>query len=245
MKLFRKVFGRIWAVWGLLLFTITMLIFMVPFVLISYMKEPRRTHRFIRFSRTWMDIFLNGIGCHLTIKGNEHFKPGVNYIVICNHNSLMDVPVSCPYIPGGNKTIAKIEITKVPIFGSIYKMGSVLVDRNDEKSRRESYLQMKEVLNIGLHMAVYPEGTRNKTSEPLKKFQDGAFRLATETGKPIIPALIFNTRKALPMEQSFFLWPHPLQMHFLEPIEMNDSDTITSLKEKVYKIMSDYYVAHR
>ena len=46
-------------------------------------------------------------------------------------------------------------------------------------------------------MCIYPEGTRNRTEEPLKKFHDGAFRLAVSSGKEIIPAIIFNTKKAL------------------------------------------------
>lgn len=198
----------------------------------------------MRFCRAWMSIFLPGIGCPLTIKGREHFKKGETYIVVCNHNSLMDVPASTLGLPGGNKTIAKKEMVRIPVFGIMYRMGSVLVDRKNEKSRRESYTRMKQVLNMGLHMCLYPEGTRNKTNEPLKAFQDGAFRLAHDTRKSIIPAVIFNTRKALPFDKPFFLWPHPLQMHFLEPVPVNENETTTQLKEKVFTIMKEYYVKH-
>lgn len=243
MKIFKEVFARIWAVWGIILFIITMLIFMIPFLLIRTIKEPERTMRFIRLSKVWMQIFLNGIGCPLTVKGKEHFKPGRNYIVVCNHNSLMDVPVTCPFVPGGNKTIAKQEMATTPVFGMLYKMGSVLVDRKSEKSRRESYLKMKQVLDSGLHMCIYPEGTRNRTNEPIKSFHDGAFRLAFDTRKEILPTLVFNTRKALPPNKTFFLLPHPLQMHFLPSIHVSDNDTVAVLKEKVFKIMNEYYVS--
>ena len=146
MKIFREIFGRIWAVWGVILFIVTMFLFMIPFLIIRTLPEPVMTRRFIRASKLWMQIFLNGIGCPLTVKGKEHFEEGKNYIVVCNHNSLMDVPISCPYIPGGNKTIAKKEMAKVPVFGILYAMGSILVDRNSERSRRESYQKMKQVL---------------------------------------------------------------------------------------------------
>ena len=69
------------------------------------------------------------------------------------------MPVSSPGIPGGNKTIAKAEMAKIPLFGLIYKTGSILVDRKNEKSRRDSFTKMKEVLDMGLHMCIYPEGT--------------------------------------------------------------------------------------
>ncbi|MEJ7768731.1 MAG: lysophospholipid acyltransferase family protein [Chitinophagaceae bacterium] len=244
MRIFKEIFGRIWAAWGILLFVVTMLFFMIPFLIIRLLPEPRMTRIFIAFSKVWMQIFLNGIFCPLTVKGKENFQEGCNYIVVCNHNSLMDVPVSCPFIPGGNKTIAKEEMAKTPLFGMMYKMGSVLVDRKSEKSRRESYLKMKQVLQIGLHMSIYPEGTRNKTNEPLKSFHDGAFRLAVDTGKPIIPALIFNTKKVLPVNKTFYVIPHPLEMHFLQPVQVG-SYTSVELKDKVFEVMMKYYVAHR
>ncbi len=200
---------------------------------------------FISFSRIWMNVFLTFAGCPLSVKGRKNFKPGETYVVVCNHNAFMDVPVSCPYIPGGNKTIAKIELSKVPVFGLIYKTGSVLVDRKSETSRRESFSKMKEVLAMGLHMSIYPEGTRNTTNEPLKPFHDGAFRLAIDTQKKIIPTLIFNTRKAMPADKTFFLLPYRLSMHFLEPVEFLENDTAQSLKERVFSKMKDYYILHK
>src|SRR5690606_5622448 len=120
----------------------------------------------------------------------EHFEKGKSYIVTCNHNSFMDVPVVTPFLPGPNRTIAKIEMASIPIFGIIYQRGSVLVDRKKDDSRKHSFLQMREVLSKGLHMAIYPEGTRNKTKEPLQYFHNGAFKLAVDTGHAIIPAVL-------------------------------------------------------
>lgn len=243
MNLLKLIFGRVWAVWAIIWFVVTMLIFYIPFLIINTFEEPRKTRLFIWYSKGWMNLFLPFVGCPLTVRGKEHFKAEENYIVVFNHNSLMDVPVTCPYVPGGNKTIAKMEFTKAPLFGLLYRIGSVLVDRKSEKSRKESFAKMKQVLAMGLHMCIYPEGTRNQTTEPLKEFHDGAFRLAADTGKRIVPTLLFNTRKALPPDKGFFLWPHPLAMHFLEPVGLKSEETISQLKERVYGIMKDYYVS--
>ncbi len=245
VRVFRAVFGRIWALWGIVLFVSSLIVFLVPFTLFClFVPDPKKTRRFISYSRVWMGVFLTGIGCPLTIRGRAFFKRGETYIVVCNHNALIDVPVSSPGIPGGNKTIAKMEMAKIPLFGQLYKTGSVLVDRKNETSRRESFSKMKDVLDMGLHMCIYPEGTRNKSDQPLKSFHDGAFRLAVVTGKQIIPALIFNSRRVNPPDKSFFLWPHPLEMHFLEPTAVSPSDTVESLKEKVALTMKNYYLAH-
>jgi 1-acyl-sn-glycerol-3-phosphate acyltransferase len=152
----------------------------------------------------------------------------------------MDVPVSVPFTPGANKTIAKIEMAKIPVFGLVYKRGSVIVDRKNEESRKASYVKMKEVLEMGLHMCIYPEGTRNKTNQPLQRFHDGAFRLSLDSGKAILPALIFNTTRVLP-RKSFFFWPSKIELHYLKPVSPNEFESTDKLKEHIFNVMKDYY----
>ena len=231
--------GGIMAFWALLTFVATFLLFYIPSMLCYLIPEPQGQRIFITIARIWMRVWLTLVGVRLTVKGKQHFKKGRTYIVCCNHNSLMDVPLSSPFIPGGNKTIAKSSFAKVPLFGFYYMKGSVLVDRKSERSRRESFDKMKNVLRKGLHMCIYPEGTRNRTTEPLKKFHDGAFRLAVETQHAIIPAVIFNTKKVLPPNKSFYFWPAKLEMHFLEEIPPGNS--IDDLKQSVFDKMSKYY----
>lgn len=241
MKVLKAVFARIWCLWGLVLFVLTMLV-MMPFALIiSFLPEPVRTHRFIQAARIWMQLYLPLIGCPVRINGKHFFQSGQPYIVVCNHNNFLDVPVSSPGIPGGNKTIAKMEMARIPVFGFWYRMGSVLVDRKSDQSRRESFSKMKAVLEQGLHMCIYPEGTRNKSNEPLKPFHDGAFKLSKETGKYIIPAVIFHTRKVIPPDQVFFLWPHRLQMDFLSPMNPADFTDLLQLKQAVFDRMKAHY----
>src|SRR5687768_11898114 len=204
MNIAKEILARIFALWGMIVFITTMLVALLPIWLMGLLKEPKRTIYVFKIFRTWMDAFFLLTGVRRIITGKEHFKKGENYIVVCNHSSFMDIPLSSPGIPGANKTIAKIEMAKIPLFGIAYKRGSVLVDRKSEESRRNSFLKMKEVLEMGMHMCIYPEGTRNKTREPLQKFHDGAFKLATGTGKKIIPAIIRHTPKVLPLHKTFY-----------------------------------------
>ncbi|HEX4875232.1 MAG TPA: 1-acyl-sn-glycerol-3-phosphate acyltransferase [Chitinophagaceae bacterium] len=241
MRLVKEITGRIWALWGMISFIITFLIFYIPSMLTWVLPDPAGQKIFIDIARLWMNIWLRLVGCPVKIKGKEHFKKGISYIVTCNHNSLMDVPLSSPFIPGPNKTIAKTSFAKIPLFGFYYRKGSVLVDRKSEKSRKESFEKMKAVLKKGMHMCIYPEGTRNRTSEPLKKFYDGAFKLATDTGTAVIPAIIFNTKKVLPPYKVFYFIPHKLEMHFLPPVESKGLTT-DELKERVFELMKDHLV---
>ncbi len=239
MNPLKEVLGRIFALWALICFVATMLLILLPTWLMGFLPEPKRTRWFIQLSRLWMGVFLPVAGVRLRITGKEHFEKGKNYVVVCNHNSFMDVPVTSPGIPGGNKTIAKIEMARIPLFGIVYRRGSVLVDRKSEESRKKSYAYMKRVLEMGLHMCIYPEGTRNRTRQPLKEFKDGAFRLAVETGKPIIPAVLFNTKKVLPQQKAFYFWPGVVEMHFLPPVptEQLKAEDVAGLKEQVFQTM--------
>ncbi len=241
MKIIKGIAGRIWALWGMISFIVSFLLFFIPSMITWLIPDPQGQKVFIGIARLWMNIWLRLVGCSVSIKGKEHFKPGKTYIITCNHNSLMDVPISSPFIPGANKTIAKSSYARIPLFGFYYMKGSVLVDRKSEKSRRESFDKMKDVLQKGIHMCIYPEGTRNRTEEPLKKFHGGAFKLAVSNGNAIIPAVIFNSKKAMPLDKTFFLWPQRLQIHFLEAISI-DGLSAEQLQEKVFSLMKDYYV---
>jgi 1-acyl-sn-glycerol-3-phosphate acyltransferase len=241
MNFIKNILGRVFAFWALLVFAISLLFIAIPVWLISFKREPKKTISIFKIFIVWMKAFFVLTGVKRIFKGKEHFKKGENYIVICNHRSFMDVPLSSPGIPGANKTIAKAGMAKIPLFGLIYKSGSVLVDRKSEQSRKASYTKMKEVLQMGLHMCLYPEGTRNKTNEPLQRFHDGAFKLAVETQKQIIPAVIFYTNIVLPRNKTFYFWPHKVEMHFLEAIPVKDR-MAEDIKQEAFEKIRDYYI---
>lgn len=244
MKFFKEIFARVWALWGIVSFVATFLIIFIPSMCCYLIPGIKGQDIFIKVARLWMNIWLPIIGCPIKVKGREHFLPNKNYIVTCNHNALLDVPLSCPYIPGPNKTIAKDSFAKIPLFGWFYKKGAVLVNRKSDASRRRSFEEMKNVLAAGMHMSLYPEGTRNRTTEPLKTFYDGAFKLAIEAQKDIIPAIIFNTKKAMPIDKSFYLLPKKLEIHFLQPVSTANK-TVQALKQEVFNIMKSYYATYQ
>lgn len=235
-----NIFGRIWALWALVAFLVTFLIIIIPAMLTNLVADPKGQHYFIRIARLWMNVWLFLAGCPLKVKGKENFKKGETYVVVFNHNAFLDVPLSAPYVQGPNKTIAKASFAKIPLFGLFYTKGSVLVDRKDEKSRSKSFDAMMKVLATGMHMCIYPEGTRNRTDKPIKPFYDGAFRLAVAAQKDIIPCVIKGTKKAMPINKKFFFLPTRLYMHFL-PAVSSAGKPVEKLKEEVYNVMLEEY----
>jgi 1-acyl-sn-glycerol-3-phosphate acyltransferase len=244
MNLVRNILGRVFALWAAIVFFVSMLVIIVPLWVISRQDEPRRTINAFKIFHPWMTFFFVFSGVRRKLVGLEWFAKEKSYVVVCNHNCFMDVPLSSCGIPVPNRTIAKAEMAKIPLFNVIYRGGSVLVDRNSELSRKKSYIQMRKVLNYGLTMCIYPEGTRNKGDVPMQPFHDGAFRLAIESKKNILPAVLIHTIKVMPRNKPFYFWPRQVEMHFLAPIA-SAGKTAEQLKEETFAVMEQYYVANR
>lgn len=240
---FKRIIGAIMAFWALLVFTSTMFIFIWYYLPCFFLPEPNKTRWHRRISRIWMGLFLTLSGCRFRVTGKHHFEGLGPAVIICNHNSLIDVPISTPFLPRANKTIAKKSFIYVPIFGWVYQFGSVIVDRKSDQSRRASFEEMKRVLGKGLDMLIYPEGTRNKTTAPLKSFYDGAFKLAIDTQKPIVPVVLLNTKKILPAYPAMCFRPGNIQMDILAPIS-TEGHTVQSLKQLAFDTMAAHYLKY-
>lgn len=247
MNIFKRILGHIYFFYGMIIFIVTLLVIaLVPSFIALQMPEPRRAKFIHRLYEFWMRLILPLVFNPVKRVGKENFKEGETYVVVFNHNSLVDIMVSTPWTPGANKTLAKVEMSRIPIFGVIYKTGSILVDRKSEASRKQSFIEMQNTLKMGLHLILYPEGTRNKTNEPLGEFKDGAFVTAIRAQKPIIPGVIFNTKKILPNRPKLWAWPSKIEIHFLPAIATKGKSLrdAAALKNETRNSMYDYIVQH-
>ena len=77
------------------------------------------------------------------------------------------------------------------------------------------------------------------TTEPLKDFYDGAFRVAIETQTPIKPVLFLDAYRRMPYERLFHMTPGRSRIVYLDevPVAGYTSDDIEKLKQQVYIIM--------
>ena len=142
--------------------------------------------------------------------------------------------------------MAKKELLKIPIFGWwIAPAAAVIVDRTSGESRRKSMLKLKEVLEYGISILLFAEGTQNRTNELLQPFKDGAFRIAIDTQKPILPIVIVGGGKRMP-PGTIHLSPGLIKIFVLPEIsikDLSDSDT-TSLKQKTFDEMKSALTLH-
>src|ERR671920_510533 len=93
----------------------------------------------------------------------EELRKGQSYIFVANHISYLDSAIIPKTFRHPIRPLGKVEMTKVPIFGFIYKNAIVTVDRNSVEKRIKSVLILKSVLKKGISVLVFPEGTFNMT----------------------------------------------------------------------------------
>ena len=70
----------------------------------------------------------------------------------------------------------------------------LFLDRSDPKQGLKTILTAIDYIKRGISICIFPEGTRNTGAElSLLPFKDGAFKIATKTGCPIVPICMNNT----------------------------------------------------
>ena len=118
-------------------------------------------------------------------------------VVISNHCSHSDAFL-ISHLPWEMKWLGKRSLFKIPIVGwSMWLSGDIAMKRQEKESIEEAMNVCKAYLSQGVPVILFPEGTRSNTDEMLP-FKDGAFRLAIETGVPILPIAVVGTLEALP-----------------------------------------------
>lgn len=115
------------------------------------------------------------------------------YVVMSNHQSLLDIPSVVATWPGRIRMVSKMELSRVPVWGPAMKaLGIVFVDRGDRAQSIRALEAAKAQLSSGTSIWMAPEGTRSRDGNlgPLKK---GGFHVARALGVPIAPAWIEGT----------------------------------------------------
>ena len=168
------------------------------------------------------------VGVKIEVRGLEHLAPGRNYIFMANHVSNLDPPVLIPVIPGRSSVLVKKELFRTPILGTGMKLAQLVpVDRSDREAAISSVQAAVDVLRSGLHMIIYPEGTRSPDGR-LLPFKKGPFHLAMDSGVPVVPVTILGTYESWPKSR-FALRPGTAVVLFhppLSPADFPDRDAL-------------------
>ena len=139
-------------------------------------------------------------------------------IVMSNHVSNLDPPVLLPSIPGMTSVMLKKELMRIPLLGRAMRMGRfVPVARGHSREEAtRSIARAREALQHGMHLTIFPEGTRSPDGK-LLPFRKGGFFLAMEAGAPVVPVVLRGTDQLM-RRGTFKLQPGEVSVEFLPPL---------------------------
>lgn len=236
MTLERKFF----KVWVWTCFIVFFLMVFPFFVLFSLRESWKPAGHFM--NKLWAHAVFGF--CFLPCDIVFRFKPkkGQNYIYCANHTSFLDIPSMCYALPGYFMFIGKASLTKVPLFGYMFRNFYISVDRKKLRSRYDTILKSMEAVERGRGLAIFPEGTIiNEHAPYMNRFNDGAFRIAIEKKVPIVPITIPFNWKILPDDGDYTPIKHLMRVIVHEPIyttEMTLND-VDKLRKMTYDIINE------
>lgn len=176
-------------------------LFLKPFQLRAmYLKKHGREEECRRIVDHWVPLWMNRVltlsGVKVTVEGAEHFPPSPA-VYVCNHQSMLDIPVLLTHLGRPRAMMAKASIGRVPLLrGWMDLFDCLYVKRDDPQSARACYEDSIRMVRAGKDICIFPEGTRSKDGG-IGAFKSGSFRIAGITGAPIVPLYISGTRRLL------------------------------------------------
>ncbi len=161
------------------------------------------------------------------------------YVAVSNHESYADIFL-ISHLPWEMKWLSKETMFRIPCFGWMMRMaGDIEVRRGERTSIVEAMAAARDRLAKKVSVMIFPEGTRSRSGEMLP-FKDGAFRLAIETGSPILPMAVAGTRHAMAKGTFRFLRARA-RVTVLDPVEVSGLtlDDVPDLRDRVRALIDE------
>jgi 1-acyl-sn-glycerol-3-phosphate acyltransferase len=234
----KRILGRIWLIWGGLWFAI---IFLLMFPLFALWLSHPKMYRIAHFQRRiWGTLACIPSLFIPIVTMDEKLPKGRRVIYCANHSSYLDILTCGTFLPGFNFFMAKMELSKVPLFRIWFRTLDVPVQRESLRSSHKAFYDAGEKFDTGIDMIIFPEGKIPNYTPKVHPLKNGAFKLAIEKGALVVPVTMPDNHKRLDVHK-WIGQPGLMRMHIHRPIDTaglnpEDADTI---KEEVYHIIEN------
>ncbi len=208
---------------------------------------------FGKTTRPWVDarmqfwvkqmLKLWRITCVVKNPNHVHPTPGTPTIIMCNHSSLFDIPLSyCAFPDISLRMLAKKEMASLPLMGRGMRAAEFpFVDRKNRHQAIRDLEAIHDLLESGIVMWIAPEGTRSKDGRlgPLKK---GGFITAIQTKATIIPIGVRGAYDIIPARTFRFYLNQTAEVHVGDPIDasqftLENKEALMSQVEASMKVL--------
>ncbi len=140
-----------------------------------------------RWTRRWCDSLLRIFGVRLETLGHADHRPtgGRGRLVVANHRGVIDVAILLRSF--GGFMVSRADLAKWPLVGAAARAtGTIFVDRSDSMSGAQVIRTMRELLDAGHTVTLFPEGTTFPGDE-VRPFHAGSFLAALRRKVDVLP----------------------------------------------------------
>jgi 1-acyl-sn-glycerol-3-phosphate acyltransferase len=186
----------------------TLVLSLVIIAISPFDKDGRLVHYIGKF---WslLNLYLPGI--RVSLKGKEKIARNGTYVVMSNHQSLLDTWVLIAKLPLQLRWVIRSGVRKMPVFGyALARMGHIYVDKRKTKDMIRGLQKAVAQTKKGASIVIFPEGTRSKDGS-LLQFHRGGTQIAMRADIPILPVTINGSRFVLP-KGTLALMPGKIQV---------------------------------
>jgi 1-acyl-sn-glycerol-3-phosphate acyltransferase len=176
----------------------------------------------------------------VTVLGREHLDGLTGpYVVVSNHTSHLDAPLIIGALPRKLARYVAAGAAADYFFDVWWRKGLTAlffnafpVDRTGLRGKRG---MATSLLDAGVPLLLFPEGTRSRTGE-MGSFKPGAAALCISRDVPCLPVAIVGASSAMPRGRN---WPKPgrppIYVTFGEPMRADDGETATTFSARIAK----------
>lgn len=192
-----------------------------------------------RFSSFWATLFIWIQPLwKVTWEGKEHIKKNQAYVIVSNHQALLDILVIYSLFKHF-KWVAKNSLLKVPLVGwNMALNGYIIIKRTDPKSQLIMMKHADRTLKSGSSIMMFPEGTRSSDGN-VGRFKRGAFIMAEMADVPVIPIALHNMNQAVQKNSLWLKKSTDMKAKVFEPVHPKDFKNTKEMSAAVKDIIAN------
>jgi 1-acyl-sn-glycerol-3-phosphate acyltransferase len=216
----RRILRRLYLPWTWLVFIPYLAVSTIVFGTLAFLTSLISKNLSFHCGTAWAWLLCRMNFTWVSVKGRQHVKKGQSYIIMSNHQSHFDILAFYGHWGWQFRWVMKQELRKVPGLGyGCASVGHIFIDRSDREKAIASLKAAKPLLEGGISVMFFPEGTRSRDGRMLP-FKKGGFMMALDLDLPILPVTIRGSRHVL-VGKKLQLLPGLIRIQIHEPIEVS------------------------
>lgn len=176
--------------------------------------------------RIWAKCWCILMFVKVEVRNRELIDADSAYVFVANHQGAYDIFAIYGYLNHNFKWMMKKSLQNIPFVGlACIAAGHILVDRSSPSAIAKTMDTARKRLANGMSLVIFPEGSRCIDGK-LQRFKRGAFKLATDFNRPIVPVTIDGSFNIM-SKKAHSINPGKITLTIHHPIEpSNDMEAV-------------------